>query len=54
MGLTLLEYVYLEIEDILQIPEDASLAQLDATLARFVSFCSSYHGMSILHILSPA
>ena len=33
-----------ELEDILRIPEDASLGQLDAALSRFVSFCATYHG----------
>ncbi|KAI5117908.1 hypothetical protein M0805_003602 [Coniferiporia weirii] len=32
-----------ELEDIIYIPPDASLAQLDATLARFISFCATYH-----------
>ncbi|KAH8112863.1 hypothetical protein DFH11DRAFT_1778458 [Phellopilus nigrolimitatus] len=32
-----------ELEDILQLSRDASLAQLDATLARFVTFCATYH-----------
>ncbi|KAL5514679.1 hypothetical protein ACEPAG_1995 [Sanghuangporus baumii] len=32
-----------ELEDIIRIPEDATLGQLDATLARFVSFCATYH-----------
>ena len=35
-----------ELEDIIRIPEDASLGQLDATLSRFVSFCATYHGPS--------
>ncbi|KAI0087189.1 hypothetical protein BDY19DRAFT_893658 [Irpex rosettiformis] len=32
-----------ELEDILHIPNDLTLEQLDATMRRFVSFCASYH-----------
>ncbi|KAI0343858.1 hypothetical protein BDW22DRAFT_1214156 [Trametopsis cervina] len=32
-----------ELEDILHIPNDPTLEQLDATMRRFVSFCASYH-----------
>ncbi|KAJ3544659.1 hypothetical protein NM688_g5716 [Phlebia brevispora] len=32
-----------ELEDILHIPSDLTLQQLDATLRRFVSFCACYH-----------
>ena len=41
-----------ELEDIIRIPEDASLGQLDAALARFVSFCATYHGPSYQHDFS--
>jgi hypothetical protein len=33
----------------LQLPEDATLEQLDGTLRRFVVFCSTYHGTDIRH-----
>ncbi len=33
-----------ELDDILKIPENASLSLLDATLKRSLTFCASYHG----------
>lgn len=41
-----------ELEDILHLPEDVSLEQLDATLARFIHFCANYHG-AISYTRSP-
>ena len=38
----------IELEDILRIPNDASLTKLDATLARFVTFCANYHGQELV------
>ena len=35
-----------ELEDILHLPSDPTLSQLDSTLKRFTSFCVSYHGLS--------
>ena len=35
-----------ELEDILQIQNDSTLGQLDATIRQFISFCASYHGAS--------
>lgn len=34
-----------ELEDILKIPENASLSLLDSTLKRSLTFCASYHGV---------
>jgi hypothetical protein len=33
-----------EIEEIVNIPSDADLVQLDGTLRMFVTFCAAYHG----------
>ena len=33
-----------ELEDILRIPNELTLEQLDSALRRFVSFCACYHG----------
>ena len=33
-----------ELDEILLLPDDANLQQLDATLLRFVHFCATYHG----------
>lgn len=33
-----------EIEEIVRIPSDADLVQLDNTLRMFVTFCAAYHG----------
>lgn len=35
---------FVELEDILRLSEEASLEQLDSTLARFIHFCARYHG----------
>jgi len=32
-----------ELEEILNLPDDANLQQLDATLLRFIHFCATYH-----------
>ncbi|KAI0749911.1 hypothetical protein C8Q80DRAFT_1269710 [Daedaleopsis nitida] len=32
-----------ELEDMLRLPEDATLDKLDSTLRRYISFCGSYH-----------
>ena len=36
-----------ELDEILQLPPDATLDQLDGTLRRFVVFCSTYHGKCV-------
>ncbi len=36
-----------ELEEILNLPDDASLQQLDATLLRFIHFCATYHGEQV-------
>lgn len=47
-----------ELEDILSLPQDASLDVLDATLRRFISFSSRYHGtpgsqaLAIIRVIS--
>ena len=33
-----------ELEDILRLPVDPTLDQLDSALRTFVSFCAGYHG----------
>jgi hypothetical protein len=38
-----------ELDDILKIPENASLSLLDATLKRSMDFCASYHGAWLTH-----
>ena len=37
-----------ETEEILNVPSDADLTQLDNTLRMYVTFCSAYHGESHL------
>lgn len=37
--------VQTELEDILKIPENASLSLLDSTLKRSLTFCASHHGV---------
>lgn len=34
-----------ELEDILHIPNDLTLEQLDSALRRYISFCACYHGV---------
>lgn len=46
-GFLLILFLIIELEDILRIPPDASLTKLDATLARFVTFCANYHGKKL-------
>jgi hypothetical protein len=45
--------MHVELEDILHIPNDLTLQQLDATMRRFVSFCASYHGTWRVTCLQP-
>lgn len=44
-------FLCVEIEDILHILPDSTLSVLDATLKRFISFCSGHHGA--FHALDP-
>ena len=39
--------VHVELEEILQIPQDSTLSRLDSTLRSFISLCASYHGEKI-------
>lgn len=41
-----------ELEAVVELPEGATLTQLDNTLRMFISFCAVYHGKSARGLVS--